>query len=136
MSLVLDASVWVSASISADVHHDMTRSWLTNVSSSDMLVTPALGLLETAGAVARRTGSATLARQIVNAIERLPNVVVVVPDAELWTLAVHVASERALRGADALYVAMAEALGMPLATWDEEQRKRCGRRVQVVTPST
>jgi predicted nucleic acid-binding protein len=134
VSIVLDASVWVSASIPADAHHDMTRTWLTNLSSSDMLVTPALGLLETAGAVARRTGSATLARQIVNAIERLPNVVVVVPDAELWTLAVHVASERALRGADALHVAMAEALGIPLATWDEEQRKRSGRRVQVITP--
>ena len=105
------------------------------MSSTDTLVTPALGLLETAGAVARRTGSSALAREIVTAIERLPNVVVVIPDAELWTLAVHAASGRALRGADALYVALAEALGMPLATWDDEQRTRAGRRIKTLTPA-
>ena len=135
MSVVLDASVWVSASISDDVHHQTTRAWLSRVSSTDTLVTPALGLLETAGAVARRTGSSALAREIVTAIERLPNVVVVIPDAELWTLAVHAASGRALRGADALYVALAEALGMPLATWDDEQRTRAGRRIKTLTPA-
>jgi predicted nucleic acid-binding protein len=135
VSVVLDASVWVSASIPDDVHHQTTRAWLSRVSSTDTLVTPALGLLETAGAIARRTGSSALAREIVTAIERLPNVVVVIPDAELWTLAVHAASGRALRGADALYVALAEALGMPLATWDDEQRTRAGGRIKTLTPA-
>ena len=135
MSIVLDASVWVSATIPDDAHHQATRAWLAGVSSSDALVTPGLGLLETAGAVARRTGSSALARQIVGVIEQLPNVVVVIPDAELWTLAVHLASERALRGADALHVALAETLGIPLATWDADQRKNAGPRVRVITPS-
>jgi predicted nucleic acid-binding protein len=135
VSVVLDASVWVSASIPDDVHHQATRAWLSGVSSTDTLVTPALGLLETAGAVARRTGSSALARESVNAIEHLPNVVVVIPDAELWTLAVHAASGRALRGADALYVALAQALGIPLATWDDDQRKRAGRHIRTLTPA-
>ena len=135
MSIVLDASVWVSAVIPDDVHHETTRPWLSRVSSTDTLVTPTLGLLETAGAVARRTGSSALARRVVNAIERLPNVVVVIPDAELWTLAVEAASGRGLRGADALYVALAHALGMPLATWDDDQRRRARRYIKTVTPA-
>lgn len=135
MSFVLDASVWVSASIPDDVHHQTTRAWLATVSTTDTLVTPALGLLETAGAVARRTGSAALARQIVTAIEHVPNVVIVIPDAELWVLAVEAASDRALRGADALYVALADALGIPLATWDEDQRKRAGRHIKTIAPA-
>ncbi|MBI4886043.1 MAG: type II toxin-antitoxin system VapC family toxin [Acidobacteria bacterium] len=135
MSIVLDASVWVSAAIPGDRHHEVTRSWLAEVSSRETLVTPALGLLEAAGAVARRTGSAALARQIVRAIEQLPNVVIVIPDAELWTLAMETAAGRALRGADALYVALAQALGMPLATWDDDQHRRVGARIRTVTPA-
>lgn len=136
MSIVVDASIWVSASIPDDVHHQPTRAWLAGLSASDTLVSPALGLVETAGAVSRRTGSATLARQIVAAIEQLPNVIIVIPDAELWTLSVEAAAGRSLRGADAMYVALAEALGFPLATWDADQRKKAERRVRVMTPAT
>ena len=135
MSIVLDASVWVSASIPDDVHHQPTRAWLAGLPATETLVSPALGLLETAGAVSRRTGSATLARQIVAAIERLPNVIIVIPDAELWTLAVEGAAGRSLRGSDAMYVALAEALGFPLVTWDADQREKAGRRVRVITPA-
>lgn len=134
MSFVLDASVWVSAAMPDDVNYQATRIWLEAILPTGTLVTPTLGLLETAGAVARRTGSAALARRMVTAIEQLPNVVVVIPDAELWSLSVQVASERALRGADAVYVALAQALNLPLVTWDAEQRQRAGRRVRTLTP--
>jgi predicted nucleic acid-binding protein len=39
-----------------------------------------------------------------------------------------------LRGADAVYVALARRLGMPLVTWDAEQRERAKPVVRVVTP--
>ncbi len=135
MSIVIDASVWVSASIPDDVHHVVTREWLEFVSASEPLLTPTLGLVETAGAIARRTGSASLARRAVAAIEGLPNTVVVVPDERLWQRALQAAASRSLRGADAVYVGMAELLGVPLATWDEEQHARAGRRVKTVSPS-
>ena len=135
MSIVLDASVWVSASIPDDVHHQPTRAWLAGLPVTETLVSSALGLVETAGAVSRRTGSATLARQIVAAIEQLPNVIIVIPDAELWTRSVQNAAGRGLRGADAMYVALAEALGLPLATWDADQRIRAEPRVRVITPT-
>ena len=135
MSIVIDASVWVSASIPDDVHHVLTREWLEFVSASEPLLTPTLGLVETAGAIARRTGSASLARRAVAAIEGLPNTVVVVPDERLWQQALQAAASRSLRGADAVYVGMAELLGVPLATWDKEQHARAGRRVKTVSPS-
>jgi hypothetical protein len=38
-------------------------------------------------------------------------------------------------GVRALYLAVAANLGLPLATWDVEQRDRGARLVEVVTPS-
>jgi predicted nucleic acid-binding protein len=133
VSLVLDASVWVSLAIPDDAHHAVTREWLERVLPSESLITPALGLVETAGAIARRTGSAKLAQRAIDAIEQLPNVAVVVPDARLWQAAVDVAAARSMRGADAVYVALAKALKVPLVTWDADQRGRAG--VRTVTPS-
>lgn len=135
MSIVLDASVWVSAAVPDDAHHAATREWLEDVLPSELLVTPALGLVETAGAIARRTGSAMLARRAVAAIEGLPNTMVVVPDGRLWQQALRLSGARSLRGADAVYVALAQLLNLPLATWDDEQRLRCPRQVRTVVPS-
>jgi predicted nucleic acid-binding protein len=135
VSLVVDASIWVSAFIPADVHHQTTRAWLVAASPTETFVTPALGLVETAGAVARRTGSELLARRACRAIERLPNVLVVIPDGALWDAALSAAAGRSLRGADAVYVAVADVLGLPLVTWDREQRDRAGRRVKVTSPT-
>lgn len=133
VSVVVDASVWVAGFIADDVRHEVTTGWLAD-SGLQTLVTPVLALAETSGAVARRTGSLGLARRAVAAIEHLPNVVIVVPDTELWTATVRAASGRALRGSDALYVALAGALRLPLVTWDREQQERSGRRVTVMTP--
>ena len=134
MTTVVDASVWVSAAIPDDVHHESSRTWLATRRDGD-LVTPTLALVETAGAIARRSGSSALAAQAVSAIAALPNVLVVVPDEELWETALAVAGGRKIRGADALYVALAEALQLPLVTWDREQIERAGRRVTTLTPS-
>jgi predicted nucleic acid-binding protein len=134
VSLVVDASIWVSAFIPADVHHKTTRAWLEAAAPAQTFVTPALGLVETAGAVARRTGSELLARRACRAIERLPNLLVVIPDGPLWDAALSAAAGQSLRGADAVYVALADVLGLPLVTWDREQRDRAGRRVKVTRP--
>jgi predicted nucleic acid-binding protein len=133
VSLVIDASIWVSVSIPDDAHHHVTREWLERILPDEQLITPTLGLVETAGAIARRTGSARLARRAVDAIEQLPNTTVVVPDTRLWRRALGTSATRAVRGADAVYVALAEILRMPLVTWDADQRGRAG--IRTVTPS-
>lgn len=55
-------------------------------------------------------------------------------DAALAELGAVTASNFRLRGADALYVALAVRLGAPLITWDDEQRQRGGGIVQAMTP--
>lgn len=55
-------------------------------------------------------------------------------EAELSQLAARFAADQALRGADAVYVSLAYRLGVPLVTWDREQRERRPSTVNVVTP--
>ena len=56
-------------------------------------------------------------------------------DAELAQLGAELAADRHLRGADALYIALAHRLSVPLVTWDREQRER-GQEVRAAwTPA-
>jgi predicted nucleic acid-binding protein len=55
-------------------------------------------------------------------------------DADLARTAADLASRFRLRGADAIYIAAASTLGLPLVTWDVEQRQRAARVIDVVSP--
>jgi predicted nucleic acid-binding protein len=44
------------------------------------------------------------------------------------------ATQLRLRGADAVYIAAAARLRLPLVTWDLEQRDRAARLVEVLIP--
>ena len=64
--IVTDASVWVSHLITQEVHHAVSRRWLTAVvHSRSIIAAPALLLAEVGGAVARRTGDAALGHQAI-----------------------------------------------------------------------
>lgn len=51
-----------------------------------------------------------------------------------WFLAL-LAAECRLRGCDAIYAALARQEGMPLITWDEQQRERAAPVVETLTPT-
>jgi predicted nucleic acid-binding protein len=55
-------------------------------------------------------------------------------DAVLARSAAEAAADHLLRGADALYAAMAHLLGLPLITLDAELRRRAAGLVRVVAP--
>lgn len=132
--MVVDASVWVSALLPDEPRHRRSRTWLEAAASRTMLVTPTVALAEVAGAVRRRTGAALLARRAVRVVEALPRIRVVVPDAKLWVVAWQLAAQHGLRGRDAVYVALARLLDIPLVTLDAEQKARAGRSVTVLAP--
>ena len=44
------------------------------------------------------------------------------------------AGQLRVRGADAVYLAVAAALRLPLVTWDAEQRERAGGFIEVLVP--
>jgi predicted nucleic acid-binding protein len=126
---VVDASVWVSWFVPDDAHHDSSHTWINaQVTQGEPMVAPVLALAEVAGAVVRRTGSPELAAGAIVLIQRLPNARLVPVDAGLAHLGARLAGELRLRGADSLYVALAQRLGFTLVTWDQEQLER-GRSV-------
>jgi predicted nucleic acid-binding protein len=107
---------------------------MRHVADGGAVIAPALLLPEVAGAVARRTGEPGLARRAVAAVLRLPSLRLVPVDDVLAHAAAALAGRLRLRGADAVYLAAAAALGLPLVTWDAEQRDRAGGLVEVRRP--
>ncbi len=133
---VVDASIWVSRFVPADAHHVASRAWLTGaVEAGSLLVAPALLLPELAAAIARRTGRADLASRAVELLARVSVARLVAVDREVAQEAARLAAGLRLRGADAVYVAVAAGLGMPLITWDREQLERASSRVRALTPA-
>ena len=135
--MVVDASVVVSRLVPHDVHHAASRAWLArHVADGGLVIAPMLLLPEVAGAVARRTGAPRLARGAVEAVLRLPGLRLVPLDDGLARSAAGLAGRLRLRGADAIYIAVAATLHVPLVTWDVEQRERATRIVEVLAPSS
>jgi predicted nucleic acid-binding protein len=132
---VVDASVWVSRLVPHDVHHAVSRRWLEEqAAEGDVLISPTLLLAEVAGALSRRTGQSELAHQAVQTLLPLTELRLVPLDSRLGRSAARLAGKMGLRGADAVYVATAHHLNVPLVTLDREQRARAGRLVEVRSP--
>ena len=122
---VVDASVWVSRLVSADVHHPVSQTWLEAfVGGGGQCVAPVLLLAEVAGAIPRRTAEARLGQAALKMLLRLPALRIVNVERRLGMSAAQLAADLGLRGADAVYVALAQQLKVPLVTWDQEQLDR------------
>ena len=134
--MVVDASVVVSRLVPHDSHHDVSRHWLArHIAEGGLVVVPALLLPEVSGAVARQTRAPGLAAAAVHAVLQLPRLRLISIDEGLARTAADLAGRFRIRGADAVYVAVASALGLPLVTWDGEQRDRAERIVEVLAPA-
>jgi len=99
---VTDASVYVARLRENEPHHAACKRLLAAIQTRRTAVArPNLVWIEVAAVVQRGTG-----------------------DPELARAAAELAGERGLRGADAVYVALAKRLGWALIALDEEQRRR------------
>jgi predicted nucleic acid-binding protein len=134
--IVVDASVWISHLIDHDVHHSTSRRWLTAVvNQGSVIAVPALLLAEVAGAIARCTGEMDLGNKALNHILSTPDLRLVYTDSELSMLAARLAAGQRLQGANALYVAVAYHLKIPLVSWDREQMDRVKNLITAYTPA-
>lgn len=131
---VIDASVWVSFFLESDAFHakacDLIRS-LTQTPDETIRI-PTLAMIEVAGTISRVTGSSILANKSVRIMEAL-GVESYDLDESLARLATELASHLAVKGADAVYIALARDLADSLITFDKQQRERAAKIVDVIS---
>ena len=133
---VVDASVWVSWLLTMDPMHLASRAWLRDAQDSHILLfAPTLLLPEVAGAVARRWGDPARGLEAGEAIGRLSGLELAPLDEMLADMAYRVAPGYRIRGAGAVYAALAQRLHLPLVTWDLEQNSRVREIVRALPPN-
>jgi predicted nucleic acid-binding protein len=134
--IIVDASVWVSRFIQQDAFHASSKRWLmAQLSQGERLISPNILLAELSGAVARRSGLAQAGERAALGILNLPGVRMVSINRWLALESARLAAQLGLRGADALYLAVATRLKAPLFTWDSEMLDKGGRLVTVRQPA-
>lgn len=136
-AVVVDASVWVSRLIPSDVNYDASHLWMEQyIITKKLMVSPAILLVEVAAAISRQTGNSALAKDAVIRLSNL-NLMRIVPlDNKLIHLSVNITANLQLRAADAIYVAVANQLNIPLISWDKEQLRKASSLIATYTPET
>lgn len=136
LMLTIDANVFVSAASLTDMLHAASESFLRRVRQSGLRVRcPTLVLPEIASAIIRPTGDAAAAQVTLASVETFPKISFVILTGPRTQAAVQIALTCRLRGADAVYVAVAQEYGMTLITWDQELLARGAAAVTVMTPA-
>jgi len=131
----IDASVHVSALNPAEMDSASSRAFLALVQREQMsLFCPTLLLVEVAAAVARALGDAGRAMALAAALRGWPNQVLVPLDEASAGRAADLAATAQLRGADAVYAAVAQQYGTTLVTLDRQQLERLQSVVRTARP--
>jgi predicted nucleic acid-binding protein len=133
--VVIDASVWAAFFLTMDVNYQASFTWIDKrTAAGGAIYEPAILLTEVAAAVSRRLGQAQRALRAASTIERFAYIHIVPMDSTLMQEATQIAATLSLRGADAIYVATAKLLNLPLLTWDGEQLTRPAGIIVTIQP--
>ena len=131
----IDASVFVNAFNPHERGHAESLRAITTIHErGDPIIVPALLIPEVASALARVSGASAAALEYARAIAALPHLSVIALTAVTAHHAAELAAMHRLRGADAVYVAVARRYGTTVVTRDEEQEARGSAVVACVPP--
>lgn len=132
----LDANIFVRDANPYDVDHGVCHALLERLHTTrSAILVPSIVLAEVAGPLSRAFHDPIRARVYVESLAALPSVTLVPLDAVLAHEAAEVAADYALRGMDAIYVAVARRYGSSLVTLDDEPHRRAGSAITVLTPT-
>lgn len=132
----MDASVWVNGFDQREEGHQTSRQVLDLLKAQALaVVVPNLVLVEVAGAISRTRQDPQTAQAFATALRNLPNVTLLLLDEALTQRALTLAAQHGLRGADAVYAAVAVQSGCTLVTLDNEHLTRLAGIVTTCTPS-
>ncbi len=131
----LDASVHINAVNVAEPGSAASQACLQQlIEQHQALFSPTLLLVELATAAARALDDSALALELALAVRGLPGQVWVALDDDLAAEAARLGAEARLRGADAVYAAVARRFGATLITRDRQQLERLVSLTPVMTP--
>lgn len=131
----VDASVHVNSLNPAEAGSPESQVFLERVYQRPRIVcSPTLLLVEIAAAVARVLGDAERGLALARAVRGLPGQMWVPLDDVLADEAARLATAYRLRGADAVYAAVAQRYGAILVTRDRQQMERLRPVLPVLTP--
>jgi predicted nucleic acid-binding protein len=132
----VDASVHLSALNPYEPESAASQAFLDRVRQRQIpLYCPALLLVEVAAAVARTMDDAGRAVALAAALRGLSNQTLVPLDDALAGVAPDLAANSRLRGADAVYAAVARQYGTTLITLDRQQLERLPPTVKTARPA-
>jgi predicted nucleic acid-binding protein len=131
----VDASVFVNAFNPHENGHAASLAILAAIQEGgDPVIVPTLLLPEIGSAVARASNDSAGALQYANATAALPHLTLVSLTPTMARQAAELAATHRLRGADAIYLAVARRYGTTVVSRDEEQRSRGLAVVTCQTP--
>ncbi len=134
--MVVDACVWIAAFPPKEAQHFPAAELIKQLARQRPNVTvPTLALAETCGAIARRSDSPEVAPVILNFLLAQSWITYADIDATLGQEAASIAMKCRLRGADAVYVALAATRDEPLITLDAEMLERAPANVKRLSPA-
>lgn len=132
---VLDASVQIALVNRADPHREAALRWYRSaIAKAEPLHAPWIMVAELGSGIRRGLGDRDLAQQAVQSLIADGMVQLVLVDADLAARAAAIAIDHGIRGCDAVYVALAQALGEPLVTFDRQQSTRGAGAATVLQP--
>lgn len=135
MSLVIDASVFVAASLAEDAFHQPSAEFLLAARvAGELVYEPVLVLAEVAGVISRVRKNHALGDVAVLRIENFPRTRLRIADGAFARRAARLAARHALSGADAHYLALAMEYDCALVTWDRELL-RTTTGTKIITPT-
>jgi len=133
---VIDASVYVSRMRREEAQHAESTCLFEAMAAQRLpVLCPETLLPEVAAALARGLDDTEFAYRAAAHLRTLPGHRFIAVNRVLSELAAQLAAECRLRGCDAIYAALARREGVPLITWDEQQRERTAPVVETLTPA-
>ena len=137
VAVVLDASVWVSREIPIDRNHAPANVWInSHVQANGHFMEPVWLMAEVAGAISRQMSppDAVIATALLRYLRRNRIMRFVPMSAALLQNTVDIATIHRIRAGDAVYVALARRLSIPLVSFDTDHLTRAGGIVTVIKP--
>ncbi len=132
----IDASVWINRFDPREGDHEISRQLIELLTTFNVpVIVPNLVFIEIAGAISRRHNDPDGAQRFANSVRGLSNLIVIELDDELAQQALTLAAQQRLRGADAIYAAVAIQQTCFLISLDNEHLTRLVGVVETRTPT-